>query len=74
MRAGSLSTADGLPDGRLAALAGDAIALSDVSGATPRGTRVRDAFAVKELDVSPDGKKMVYAINGRADLCVLTGF
>jgi Tol biopolymer transport system component len=69
-----LSTADWLPDGRLAALAGDGISLFDLSGATPKGTLVRDQFAAKELDVSPDGKKMVYAINGQADLYVLTGF
>ncbi len=35
---------------------------------------VHDEFAAKSLDVSPDGKKMVYAINGQADLFVLTGF
>jgi Tol biopolymer transport system component len=69
-----LSTADWLPDGRLAALAGDGIMLFDLSGAQPQGRLVRDEFAAKELDVSPDGKKMVYAINGRADLYVLTGF
>ena len=69
-----LSTADWLPDGRLAALTGDGISLFDLSGATPQGTLVRDQFAAKELDVSPDGKKMVYAINGQADLYVLTGF
>ncbi|MFP2909428.1 TolB family protein [Pyxidicoccus sp. 3LFB2] len=69
-----LSAADWLPDGRLAALAGDGIMLFDLSGATPQGRLVRDEFAAKELDVSPDGKKMVYAINGRTDLFVLTGF
>lgn len=69
-----LSSADWLPDGRLAVITADGISLFDVSGATPQGRQVRDEFAAKELDVSPDGKKMVYAINGRADLYVLTGF
>ncbi|QSQ22472.1 PD40 domain-containing protein [Pyxidicoccus parkwayensis] len=69
-----LSAVDWLPDGRLAAITEEGISLFDLSGATPQGRLVRDEFAAKELDVSPDGEKMVYAINGQADLYVLTGF
>jgi Tol biopolymer transport system component len=69
-----LASADWLPDGRLAAITNDGITLFDLAGAAPQGRLVRDEFAAKSLDVSPDGKKMVYAINGQADLFVLSGF
>jgi TolB protein len=69
-----LSSTDWLPDGRLVALTEEGITLFDLAGATPQERLVRKEFAAKELDVSPDGKKMVYAINGQPDLFVLTGY
>ncbi|MFP2927791.1 TolB family protein [Pyxidicoccus sp. 3LG] len=69
-----LSTSDWLPDGRLAAITEEGITLFDLTGATPLGRLVHDAVAAKELDVSPDGRKMAYAINGQSDLFVLTGY
>lgn len=69
-----LSSTDWLPDGRLVTLTEEGITLFDLAGATPQERLVRKEFAAKELDVSSDGKKMVYAINGQADLFVLTGY
>ncbi|MFP2911365.1 TolB family protein [Pyxidicoccus sp. 3LFB2] len=65
---------DWMPDGRLVALTKDGITFFDLSGAAPRATRVINESAPRDLDVSRDGRKMVYGIAGEDDLYVLTGF
>lgn len=65
---------DWLPDGRLAAVTDDGISLFDLSATPPQRRWLNDEVAARELDVSPDGRKMVYAIDGQADLYVLTGY
>jgi Tol biopolymer transport system component len=65
---------DWLPDGRLAVVTEDGISLFDLASSPPQRRRLNDEVAARELDVSPDGRKMVYAIDGQDDLYVLTGY
>jgi Tol biopolymer transport system component len=71
-----LTSADWFPDGnRLAVLTDESLEILTLQqGAEPTRQVLRDGFALKDVDVSPDGKSIAYCINGQPSIFVLTGF
>lgn len=70
-----LAAVDWFPDGeRLAIISEDGLEIVTLGSGTPERTLVRDEFAAKNLDLSPDGKAMAYAVNGSKSIYVLRGF
>lgn len=59
---------------RLGIISEDGIEIVTLGSGSPERLLVRDEFAAKNLDVSPDGKAMAYAINGSKSIYVLRGF
>lgn len=70
---GYLTSLAWFPDGqRLALTTQNGIEIIDViSGAR---TLAIDDFATKDIDVSADGKAIVYGINGQTSLRIVVGF
>lgn len=69
-----LASVDWFPDGqRLAITSKKGIEIVTL-GESPARTLVRDEFAAKNLDLSADGKAILYAINGSSNIFVLEGF
>lgn len=67
-----LSSVAWFPDGeRLAITSERGIEIVEV--ATGTRTTLIDGFATKEIDVSPDGKSLVFGINGQKGLTVVEG-
>ncbi len=72
-----LTSADWFPDGnRIAVITDDGIELLTLQagGAAPTRSMLKEGFALKDVDVSPDGKSIAYCVNGRRSIFVLTGF
>jgi Tol biopolymer transport system component len=72
-----LTSADWLPDGnRLAVITDDGLELVTLQagGAEPTRQVLKKGFALKDVDVSPDGKSIAYCVNGQRSIFVLTGF
>jgi Tol biopolymer transport system component len=71
-----LSSADWFPDGnQLAVITDEGIELFTLQGgAQPERKMLKKGFALKDVDVSPDGKSIAYCINGQRSVFVLTGF
>ncbi|MEZ4297373.1 MAG: hypothetical protein R3B70_20580 [Polyangiaceae bacterium] len=70
-----LASADWLPEGdRLAAITDDGIEILTLGEGAPERELISDQFAAKDIDVSADGKSIVYAVNGQSSIFVLTGF
>ncbi len=71
-----LTSADWFPDGkRVAVITDDGIELFTLQdGAAPTRELLKEGFALKSLDVSPDGKSIAYCINGQRSIFVLSGF
>ncbi len=63
-----------MPDGRLVVVTKDGFTFVDPSGVTPQRNLVLEGGAPRELDVSQDGKKLVYGLTGQDDFYLLTGF
>ena len=70
-----LTSADWFPDGkRVAVITDDGIEVfMRQDGAAPTRQLLRKGFALKSLDVSPDGKSIAYCINGQSSIFVLSG-
>jgi Tol biopolymer transport system component len=71
-----LTSADWFPDGkRVAVITDEGIELFTLQdGAAPARQLLKEGFALKSLDVSPDGKSIAYCINGQRSIFVLGGF
>lgn len=71
-----LSSADWFPDGnQLAAVTDEGLELITLNGSgAPTRKMLKEGKAFKDVDVSPDGKAIAYAVNGQRSLFVLTGF
>lgn len=69
-----LASVDWFSDGKRLGITSDKGIEIVTLGTTAERALVRDEFAAKNLDVSTDGKSMVYAVNGSKNLFVLTGF
>ncbi|HVG60941.1 MAG TPA: hypothetical protein VNA24_20450 [Hyalangium sp.] len=71
-----LSSADWFPDGnQLAVITDDGIELFTLNGtAQPERKMLKSGFALKDVDVSPDGKSIAYCVNGQRSIYVLTDF
>jgi Tol biopolymer transport system component len=71
-----LSAADWFPDGnQLAVITDEGVELFTLkAGAQPERKLLKKGFALKDVDVSPDGKAIAYCINGQRSIFVMTGF
>lgn len=69
-----LASLDWFADGKRLAITSDKGIEIVTLGATPARSLVRDEFAAKSLDLSPDGKTIAYAVNGQSSIFLLTGF
>jgi WD40 repeat protein len=72
-----LTSADWFPDGEhLAVITEDGIErfTLQAGGAPPTHELLKKGFALKDVDVSPDGKSIAYCVNGQRSIFVLTGF
>jgi DNA-binding beta-propeller fold protein YncE len=71
-----LASADWFPDGnQLAVITDQGLELLTLQASgEPARKMLKEGTALKEVDVSPDGKAIAYAINGQRSLFVLTGF
>jgi Tol biopolymer transport system component len=71
-----LSAADWFPDGnQLAVVTDTGLELLTLQGSgAPTRKMLKEGTAFKDVDVSPDGKAIAYAVNGQRSLFVLTGF
>jgi Tol biopolymer transport system component len=69
-----LTSADWFPDGkRVAVITDDGIEIFTLQdGAAPTRQLLREGFALKSLDVAPDGKSLAYCINGQRSIFVLS--
>lgn len=68
-----LSSLNWLPDGeQVAVTTHRGIELIEIDTGTR--TVIHDQFAAKDLDVSPDGQRIIFAINGQTHLTVLEDF
>jgi Tol biopolymer transport system component len=71
-----LSAADWFPDGNQLAVVSDTgleLVTLQASG-EPTRKMLKEGTSFKDVDVSPDGKAIAYAVNGQRSLFVLTGF
>jgi Tol biopolymer transport system component len=69
-----LASVDWFPDGgRLAITSDEGIEIVTL-GATPERKVLRDEFASMNVDVSADGEKIAYSVNGSTNVFVLRGF
>lgn len=71
-----LTGADWFPDGkRLAVLTDEGIEIFTLQeGAAPTRQLLKSGFALKDVDVSPDGTAIAYCVNGQRSIFVMTGF
>jgi Tol biopolymer transport system component len=69
-----LASVDWFPDGQRLAITSEKGVEIVTLGESPARTLVRDEFAAKNLDLSADGKAIVYAINGSTNIFLLEGF
>lgn len=71
-----LSAADWFPDGnQLAVISDQGLELLTLNGtAQPTRKMLKEGTSFRDVDVSPDGKAIAYALNGQRSLYVLTGF
>jgi Tol biopolymer transport system component len=69
-----LASVDWFADGKRLAITSDKGIEIVTLGATPTRAVVREEFAADNLDLSPDGKSIVYGVNGQKSLFVLKGF
>ncbi len=63
-----------MPDGRLVVVTKDGLTFVDPSGAATPRDLVLEEGTPRNLDVSQDGKKLVYGLAEQDALYVLTGF
>jgi Tol biopolymer transport system component len=69
-----LASVDWFPDGKqLAITSDDGIEIVTLDSPPTRKV-VREEFAAKDIDVSPDGKSIAYGVNGSKNIFVLSGF
>jgi Tol biopolymer transport system component len=69
-----LASVDWFPDGQRLAITSDKGIEIVTLGASPSRTLVRDEFAAKNVDLSADGKAILYGINGSTNIFLLEGF
>jgi Tol biopolymer transport system component len=69
-----LASVDWFPDGQRLAITSEKGVEIVTLGESPARTLVREEFAAKNLDLSADGKAILYAINGSTNIFLLEGF
>jgi WD40 repeat protein len=71
-----LVSADWFPDGKqLAVITDQGLELLTLQASgEPTRKMLKEGTTLKDVDVSPDGKAIAYAVNGQRSLFVLTGF
>jgi Tol biopolymer transport system component len=67
-----LSSVDWLADGaRLAITSENGVEIVDIEAGSRR--TIADGFATKDIDVSADGERLVYGVNGQESLTIING-
>lgn len=69
-----LASVDWFPDGKRLAITSDEGIEIVTLDSPPTRKLVREEFAAKDIDVSPDGKSIAYGVNGSKNIFVISGF
>jgi Tol biopolymer transport system component len=69
-----LASVDWFSDGKRLAITSDKGIEIVTLGSSPERALVQDEFAATSLDVSADGKTILYSVNGSTNIFVLSGF